>query len=180
MIIQTLYLFPWDPQSSKTILRIHQFQIVRTQKLLRTYQVSPLTFFGRVWKLSTTFSFKKVLSEMEKNDKAISYSRPRMEVESTIEYARSTSNAGSKIYVWPLVRTIHGILSETQMVSVEAVGVMPSVTGCHTLAHPFARRNTISPTKEHLAILSPLVEMEKKREEKKTDSTKILFKIFHD
>ena len=81
----------------------------------------------------------KVLSEMEKKGKAKFYSRLRMEVESTIENARNTSNTGSKSYVWLLVRRIHGIASEIQMLSVEAVWVMPSVTGCHTLRAPICK-----------------------------------------
>ena len=130
------FSMPCDPKSWKTILRIHGLQDARTRKMIQTLQGAPLTFFGRLRKFSTTFPTKKVLSEMEKYGKAIFYSRPRMKVESTPENSRNTSNTGSKQCVWLLVRRIHGVASEIQMLSVEAVWVMPSVTSCHTLSAP--------------------------------------------
>ena len=47
---------------------------------------------------------------------------------------RNISNTGSNSFVWLLVPRIHGSASETQMLLVEAVWVMPSVTDCHTLS----------------------------------------------
>ena len=77
---------------------------------------------------------------MEKKGNALFQTRPRMKAEN----GRNTSNTGSKGYVWPLVRWITGIASKTRMLSVEAVWVMPSVTGCHTLSTPIrkAKHNT--------------------------------------
>ena len=47
---------------------------------------------------------------------------------------RNKSNTGSKSYFWLLVRRIHGSASKKQIILVEAVWVMPSVTGCQTFS----------------------------------------------
>ena len=81
------------------------------------------------------------LSEAEKNASAIFSSRPRLKFELTRENGRNTSNTGSKSYVWQLVRIFYGIASKTEMLSVEAVWVMPSLTACHILSTPIRKAN---------------------------------------
>ena len=125
------------------------------------------------------FSEKKCCQNWKKMVKRF-FSQPRVKVESTIENAKNTSNTGSKNYVWLLVRKIHGITAETQMLSVEAVWVMPSVTGCHTLSAPICKaKHNISDRGTSRYTFAASCKGEKP-EEKKMDSTKNLFKIFHD
>ena len=62
-----------------------------------------------------------------------------MKVELTRENWRC--NTVSKGYLWLLVQKIYGIASKIQMLSVEAVWVMPFVTGCHTLSTPIRKAN---------------------------------------
>ena len=95
-------------------------------------------YFGRVWKLSTTFSTRNCCQNWKKILVQFFY-RPQMKVELTRENGRNTSNTGSKGYLWLLVRRSHGIASETLMLSVRAVWLMPSVTGCHGMNTPIRK-----------------------------------------
>ena len=107
-------------------------------KMSQTCPGARLTCFCRVRKFSTTFSAKQVI-RTGKNGSAIFYSRPRLKFELTRENGRNTSNTGSKSYVWQLVRRLYGIASETEMLSVGAVWVMPSLTACHILSTPIRK-----------------------------------------
>ena len=117
---------------------------------------------------------------METKGNAIFPSWPRSKVELKRENGRNTTNTGSKGYVWLLNRRIHGIASETRMLSVEAVSVMPSVTGCHILSTPIRKakpNNSDGGTTRSTFATSfngPNFE------EKTINSTKSFLKAFHD
>ena len=148
-------------------------------KMLQTYPGAGLTYFTRVWNFSTFFSTKEVLSELEKNCNAIFHSRPWMKVELS-ENGRGTSNMGSKGYVWLLVRSTHGIASETQKFLVEAVWVMPSVTGCHTLSTPIRKtKHNISDGGTSRYTFATSFNGTKPKE-KAIRSKESLLKVFHD
>ena len=120
------------------------------------------------------------LSEPEKNGSAIFYSRPRLKFELTRENGRNTSNTGSKSYVWQIVRRLYGIASETEMLSVEAVWVMPSLTACHILSTPIrkAKPNIFEGGTSPYTFAASF--NGEKFEDKTMESAKKLFKFFHD
>ena len=91
---------------------------------------------------------------------------------------RNISNTGSKNYVWLLVRKIHGNASETQMFLVEALWVMPFVTGCLTLSTAIdkAKPNISYGGTSRYTFATNFIG--NRPEEKTMDCTKKLFKIF--
>ena len=177
-IIQTLDLFPWDPRSSKTILRVHRLQDARTRKMLQTYPGARLTSIGRTWKFSTIVSTKKTMSELQ--EMAVHFFNPDLgwKLSKLMKTVRNISNTGSKNYVWLIVRKIHGSASEMQMLLVEALWVMPSVTGCHTLSTAIRKEKpniSYGGTSRYTFATSFIGN---KPETKTTDCTKKMFKTF--
>ena len=178
MITQTLYLFPWDPKSSKTILRIHQ-QHARIRKLLRIYQVAPLTYFGRVWKLSTSFFLRKCCQKWKKMVEQffipdfgwkLSQLLKTLEIHVTrIKKLRLTTSSNNP---WNCLR------------NTDALG-WSSVSDafCNRLSY-IERTNLLGKTQNlrprNISLYLRRELQRKKPEEKKMDSTKNLFKIFHD
>ena len=140
---------------------------------------APSWFFLQSMKFSKTFSAKKRLSELEKKVSAIFYFGPRLIFELNRENGRKTSNTGSKSYVWHFFRRIYAIALEKERLSVEAVWVMPSVTGCHILSTPIRKaKPNISDGGTSPYTFATSFNGEKP-EEKTMESTKKLLKIFH-
>ena len=126
------------PQKLKNNPPSKRPQDARSEKLLQTYPDPRLTCFSRVWNFFNIFH-KHVVSELVKSGSAIFHCRIRMKVELIRGNGWNTYSTGSKGYVWLLVRKSHGIASVTEMLSVKAVWVTPSVTGCHTLSTPIRK-----------------------------------------
>ena len=99
MIIETLDLFFMRPQMLKNNLNYPSASGCADPKIAPNLPSRPVDLFWQSMKIVNNIFLKKVLSEMEKDGKAILYSRPRMKMESTIENARNTSNRGLKSYV---------------------------------------------------------------------------------
>ena len=83
------------PQKLKNNLTYPSASACAHPKTAPNLSSRPVDLFWQSMKIVYIIFLNKVLSEMEKNGRAIFYSRPRMEVESTYENARNTSNTGS-------------------------------------------------------------------------------------
>ena len=140
----------------------------------------PVDIFWQRMEIFFNIFHKKSVVRTGKKGSAIFYSRPRMEVEVTVENGRNISNTGSENSIWVLVRIIHGTASETQMLSVEVMWVMPSVTGWLTLSTPIRKAEpNISDGGTSPNTFAASFN-ERRTREKKLDSAKCWLKNFND
>ena len=95
-IIQTLFFFPSDPESSIRVLPINRLQDPRSQEARQTYPDALSTCCLAEFQNFLQHFPQKTLSELEKSGSAFFQSRPRVKVELTRENGKKASNTGSK------------------------------------------------------------------------------------